>query len=191
MKRIKAWLSKLILRIIGWKLVHHFPNDTPKAIFVVAPHTSNWDFPLGILARNVVHLNIGFVIKKEIMKGPVGWILKWLGAYPVDRNKATNFVDGVVKVINENDIIHICITPEGRRQQVKQFKRGFWFMANRANVPLVLTRFDFERKIIEMSDLYWCTDLEKDMEYVWNHFKGIKGYHIDKSILADYTATKA
>ena len=189
MKRIKAWISNLILKIIGWKVEYHFPLDTPKAIFVVAPHTSMWDFPLGILARNILGIHIGFIIKQEIVKGVVGRILHWLGAYPVDRSKATNFVDAVVKVINENESIHICITPEGRRKRVSQFKRGFWFMANKSNIPLVLTRFDFDRKVMEFSDLYWCKDIDKDMEYVWNHFKGIKGFHPDQGVIDDFSGT--
>ena len=171
---------------MGWQVKKAFPLDTTKAIYVVAPHTSMWDFPYGILARNYIKVPIGFVIKAEIIKGPLGWLLNWMGAYPVDRSKATNFVDGVANVIKDADRIHICITPEGRRRPVKKLKRGFWFMATQANVPLVFVKFDFGNKTIGFSDLYWCTEIEKDMEYVWNHFKGVKGHAPENGIMSDY-----
>ena len=138
---------------MGWKVKTAFPLATPKVIYVVAPHTSMWDFPYGILVRNYLKIPIGFVIKSEIVKGPIGWFLNWLGAYPVDRSKSNNFVEGVVNVIKNNDRIHICITPEGRRRAVKKLKRGFWYMANGANVPVVFVKFYFGNKVLAFSDL--------------------------------------
>jgi len=190
LKSIKSWLSGLILTVLGWKVKTAFPLDTPKAIYVVAPHTSMWDFPYGILARNYIKVPIGFVIKSELMKGPLGWLLNWMGAYPVDRSKTNNFVEGVANVIKAADNIHICITPEGRRGPIKKMKRGFWFMATQAEVPLVLVTFDFGNKVLDFSDLYWCTEIEKDMEYIWNHYKGVKGHTPENGILTSYVKSK-
>lgn len=150
-----------------------------------------WDFPYGILVRNYLKIDIGFVIKSEIVKGPLGWLLKWMGAYPVDRSKANNFVDAVANVLKSRDSIHICITPEGRRRPIRQFKRGFWYMANKANVPLVLVKFDFGNKVLDFSELYWCNDIDKDLEYVWNHFKGVQGHTPENGIFTDYIPISA
>jgi len=188
LKSIKSWLSGLILKIMGWKVQTAFPLDTPKALYVVAPHTSMWDFPFGILVRNYLKIPIGYVIKSELMKGPIGWLLNWMGAYPVDRSKSNNFVEGVANVIKANDNIHICITPEGKRRPVKKLKRGFWYMATQANVPLVFVKFDFGNKVLDFSDLYWCSDIEKDMEYVWNHFKGVQGHTPGNGIIGEYSS---
>lgn len=176
---------------MGWKVTAAFPFDTPKAIYVVAPHTSMWDFPYGILVRNYLKIPIGYVIKSEIMKGPIGWVLQWMGAYPVDRTKANNFVEGVAAVINENENIHICITPEGRRAPVKTLKKGFWYIAQAANIPLVFVKFDFGNKVLDFSELYWTSDLDKDLEHTWNHFKGVQGHTPRNGISGDYAGSRS
>lgn len=171
---------------MGWKVKYDFPLDTPKAIYVVAPHTSMWDFPFGILSRGYLKIFIGFVIKAELTKGPLGWILKAMGAYPVDRSRANNFVDAVAQVLKSKDNIHICITPEGQRRAVKKFKKGFWYMAKKANVPLVLVKFDFGNKVLDFSNLYWVSDLNKDLEYIWEYFKGVQGHTPENGIHTEF-----
>jgi len=85
----------------------------------------------------------------------------------------------------------ICITPEGMRRPVKKLKRGFWYMATKANVPIILVTFDFGNKVLALSDLYWCTEIEKDMEYVWNHFKGVQGFTPGNGIIGAYERSKS
>ena len=177
------YLSKVILKIIGWTVEDHLPRDIKKYIVVIAPHTSYWDFPIGLLARSVRKRKIGFVAKKEAFKFPLGPILKWMGGIPVDRSKKSNLVDLVVDLFNERESLAISITPEGTRKKVKRLKSGFYQMALKANVPISLTTFDFKSKTVTFNKPYFVSEnKEEELNSIWNHFKGIKGKHPEKGI---------
>ena len=184
-------LSKIIFKTIGWKNVGYNPEDLDKFVAIVVPHTSNWDFPLGLLSRSSWGLDIKFVGKKEMFKWPLGGLMKWLGGYPVDRSKSTNFVSAVVKILKEKEKIAICIAPEGTRKKVKKLKRGFYYMAKGAGIPLVFITFDYGTKEIRWSEPYMPTDDEDvDMQYIYDHFAGVKGKNSDKSFDAVYIPRK-
>ncbi len=169
-------LSQMIFRLIGWKNTGSNPKHLDKYMVVVVPHTSNWDFPLGLLARSAWNLDIKYVGKKEMFRWPLGGLMKWLGGYPVDRSKATNFVSAVVKLIKEKDKFALCIAPEGTRKKVNKLKRGFYFMAKGAQIPMILVKFDYENKEVNWSEPFYPTDDEDaDMQYIYDHFRGVKG----------------
>ncbi|MEL6989834.1 MAG: 1-acyl-sn-glycerol-3-phosphate acyltransferase, partial [Bacteroidota bacterium] len=161
----------------------HFPRDIKKYIVVVAPHTSYWDFPLGLLSRSVLRRNIGFIAKSELFKFPLGPIMKWWGGVPVDRSKNNNFVEAVAELFESKEELAICITPEGTRRKVSRLRSGFFHMAKAANVPLNLCTFDFKTKTITFDKPYYVTgDKDETLEYVWNYFKGVEGKHKEQGI---------
>src|SRR5689334_12976740 len=93
--------SVLIFKLIGWKVVDHRPPGLTRAIYVVAPHTSNWDFVIGVFARSIARLgNARYLAKKELFVPPFGWLFRALGGYPADRGKHTNITDQVVVYFN-------------------------------------------------------------------------------------------
>lgn len=169
-------LAKLIYKILGWKLVGDYPNHIDKKMVIVAPHTSNWDFPLGILARAQFNDNINFVGKKVLFKPPLGWIMKALGGIAIDRSKSTNFVRSVVNEYQKKDKLTIQIAPEGKRTKVEKFKTGYYFIAKMANVPIVPIVFDWANKEVIVLDCYYPTEnSEEDLTNIENLYRGYKG----------------
>jgi len=169
-------LSGIILRLLGWKIEGQVPLDIKKFVIAVVPHTSNWDFPLGLLVRAYMQQDIKFIGKHTLFKPPFGWIFRWLGGYPVDRSKSSNYVDGVVDVINKEEEFALCLAPEGTRKKVDRLRTGFYYIAKKAGIPLILVRFDFGTKIITIAEPFYTTDdTEKDFEHIYDYFRGAVG----------------
>lgn len=165
-------LSKFIFtKLMGWKLVHDFPQDLKKYVVIAAPHTSWQDFPIGILARNTSGVKINFIGKASLFKPPFGFIFKSLGGTPVDRSTSNNLVDAIVNIFNEKEQFRLALSPEGTRKKVEKWKTGFYFIAKGANVPIVMATLDFNKKEVKVSEPYYTTeDVEKDFEYFHSFF---------------------
>jgi len=152
------FISKFVLRLIGWKVVGHYPNEVKKKILVAAPHTSNWDFPLGVMIRSVIKDDVKYVGKASLFKPPIGWIIGPLGGVPVDRSKSNNFVDAVVKEFDSKEEFSVLFAAEGSRKKVEKFKTGFYHIARLAKVPMLPTILDYDKKEFRFLDLIWATD---------------------------------
>jgi 1-acyl-sn-glycerol-3-phosphate acyltransferase len=175
-------ISRWILRIFGWKIINHIPNDLKKYIIAVVPHTSNWDFVLGMLVRSALNLKTGFIGKKSLFVFPHGFFFYWLGGQPVDRSKSQNYVDQVAEIFNKNEAFSMALAPEGTRKKVDKLKTGFYFIAKKANIPIILCKFDAVLKIVELSTPFFPSDdIEKDFNIIENYFKGIKGFKPENS----------
>jgi len=142
-----SWHTTL-LKYLGWKIEGSFPNYK-KMVIIAAPHTSAMDFINGWLALRHFGLNPKFIIKKEFFVFPFGYILKKLGAVPIQRgNINNNMVEQMVKLFNENESFYLVITPEGTRKKTKNWKKGFYLIAQKANVPIIITKLDYGKKIL-------------------------------------------
>ena len=140
-------ISKLILRIFGWHTSGSLPPGIKKAVMIVAPHTSYWDFVIGKLTYWSSRTQIRILIKKESFRFPLGILLRWLGAIPVDRGKKNNnMVEQVIRVFSEHETLVVVITPEGTRSLVRQWKKGFYLIAMGAQVPIALAFIDYKNK---------------------------------------------
>ena len=94
----------LIFKLMGWTFEGSFPEDLKKYIVAVAPHTSGWDFVIGIMARSVLHLQRAkFLGKSQLFKPPFGWFFRWVGGYPVERSASHDLVHQVVSFFNSHD----------------------------------------------------------------------------------------
>lgn len=169
-------ISIFILKTLGWSLDFH-PKPWPKKyIIIVIPHTSSWDFPLGLLVRAAMNEDIRYVGKDSLFKPPLGFIFRWLGGIPVDRSKRNKFVDAVIDKFGELEEMKICIAPEGTRKRVEKLKTGFYYIAKGANIPIFLCKFDFGNKVIGTSEPFYPTDdMEADFAVIYDYFKGVKG----------------
>jgi len=177
-------ISRFLLRMLRWQITGRYPHEIKKCIVAVAPHTSNWDFPLGVAVRSAIEAKIMYVAKKELFRWPFGAFFRSTGGYPVDRKKSTNFVQAVVDIIEKEEEIAICFTPEGTRKRVERLKSGFYHIARLANIPIILTKFDYENKVVHFEEPFYPTgDTEADLEYIWNYFKGVRGKRPEHSIL--------
>ncbi|MCX7954344.1 MAG: 1-acyl-sn-glycerol-3-phosphate acyltransferase [Bacteroidales bacterium] len=165
-----------ILKIFGFKLEGKFPEYNKKVI-IAAPHTSALDFIVGYLALRHFKIKPHFVIKKEFFFFPLGIILKKLGAIPIDRgNIKNNFVDLMVNEFNKREKFNLVITPEGTRKRTKHWKKGFYLIAQKANVPIVVTKLDYGNKILgPVKTIMPSGNYNKDLKNISECYKGVIG----------------
>ena len=163
------------MNLLGWKIVGRLP-DLKKYIIIVAPHTSNWDFPLGVLVRGTLDRKISYLGKKELFRAPFGWIFRALGGYPVDRERSQSMVDRVVRLFQEQETFLLALAPEGTRSRVAQWRTGFYHIAVNAGVPIQPVALDYPQKKVEVMDLFYPTGaIEKEMPVIQEKFKRFKG----------------
>lgn len=169
------FLSKLILKICGWKEDGAFPEGK-KFVVVAAPHTTAWDFIWGRLHYNSLGKSVKFMIKEKHLKFPFGVILKKLGAVPVYSNSKISLTEQMINEFNKREEFLLTITPEGTRKKVIRWKRGFYYIAKGANMPIALGYLDYEKKTMGVRKLFYPTDdVEADMKEILSFYKDIKG----------------
>jgi len=171
----KAFSRFMFFRVKGWTIEGDFPDD-PKYLAVVGPHTSNWDFPIGIYLRSILDQDIKFVAKDALFKWPLGPLLKAMGGYPVRRDRNTRFVDALIQIFQREETFKLCITPEGTRSRVDSLKSGFYYIARGTGVPMVVVVFDWGNKQVRIYEPYYATDdMQADFEYILDKFRGVDG----------------
>ena len=154
------------------------PQIPTKYIVIVAPHSTNWDFIIGVLVRVLMDVNVKFLGKKALFKAPYGWIFRAMGGYPVDRSKSTKLVDQVVDIFNAHEVFRIAITPEGTRKKVKTWKSGFYYIALYAKVPIVSSVLDWGKKEVRFAEPFYPSgNYEKDMEEIKSFYRGSRDKH--------------
>ncbi len=138
--------SRLMLRLLGWKIIGNIPPDIKKCVILAAPHTSNWDFVIGRLTYWSSGVPVKFLIKTEAFQHPLGFLVRKMGGIAVDRGKSTNLVEQVAELFPHYDVLNVVIAPEGTRKLVKEWKRGFYYIALRAKVPIVMGFLNYDHK---------------------------------------------
>jgi len=171
---MKTFSGFLFSKVFGWKIGSEFPN-LPKSITIFAPHTSNWDSFLGKLYLNEIGLKYNVLAKKELFAFPLGIIMRAVRAIPIDRNnRNSDYVGQIVDVIKSMDNIHIFIAPEGTRKRVVRWKKGFYHMAKRANVPIVLLYLDYQKKEIGVKGIIEdLSDVNKVMQEINDYYQDV------------------
>ena len=171
-----ATFSAFLLRIMGWTTVGGPPPNITKAVFITAPHTSFVDFFIGRLYCWTRKIPAKIFIKKEAFKWPYGWLLKYVGGIPVDRSQPGNRVEQAAEMIRDNDPIFLTITPEGTRKRVEVWKRGFYYIAQKAEVPIILSFLDYGKKEVGIGPVLNVTgDIDKDMKTIKDYYRGMQG----------------
>ncbi len=170
---------------MGWrKLV---TVDHPKKyIICLAPHTSNWDLAIGQLYMHAEKMSSNFLMKKEWFFWPLGILWKAIGGIPVWRNKHMSMTDILAAEIEKNDIFHLCITPEGTRSLNPEWKKGFYFIALKTGIPVLLYGVDYQNKLIQCTKSIIPTgNVEKDMREIKLYFKNFKGKRPEKFTIGE------
>ena len=168
-------LSWLILKLGGWKVVNVAPA-TGSYLIIAAPHTSNWDFPLGIAIAFHLRLKVYFIAKHTLFNGFAGPIMRWLGGVPLNRGASKNFVGASVEIYANSENLILAIAPEGTRSSVGRWKTGFYHMANGANVPLALAYFDFSKRVGGIGKMLNTTsDIAADMQAIADFYEPVMG----------------
>jgi 1-acyl-sn-glycerol-3-phosphate acyltransferase len=151
-------ISRVILKIIRWRVVGSIPADQRKYVLIVAPHTSNWDFVLFVLAVSVLRLKPSVLIKSTLFVGPLGWFLRYCGGIPVNRSQASSLVSYIASIYQENEDFVLIVTPEGTRSPNANWKRGFHHVATAAQVPIVIVYVDSVIKTIGVEGMMEPSD---------------------------------
>jgi 1-acyl-sn-glycerol-3-phosphate acyltransferase len=165
----------IYFKLLGWKLNGQFPK-LDQCVVIVIPHTHWLDFFLGLLIRKVIKEEINYIGKKSLFKPPFGWFFRWTGGAPVDRSKSSNTVDNIVQIFKERKVFRLALAPEGTRKKVTQLRTGFYHIAQKANVPIVMVAFDFGKKEIKIGEPLLVTDdQESDFAQIHDFYTGVKG----------------
>ena len=174
-RRFCAWL----LRRCGWHVRGEFPN-VPKLVLIAAPHSSWWDGVWGLLAKVAVGAEIAFMGKRELFRGPLGWLLRSLGGIPIERSAAHGVVEQMVMRFTDAEQLWLGIAPEGTRQRVAKWKTGFWHIARDARVPIFPVAFDYATRSIVLGPLFETSaDLDADLVTLRAWYAPFRGKYRD------------
>jgi 1-acyl-sn-glycerol-3-phosphate acyltransferase len=164
--RFAAAVGRFMMGIRGWRVEGNMP-DVPRMVLIVAPHTSNWDFPTGLYVKLAMRMGARFIGKHTLFRFPLGIFMRWLGGVPVDRGAAAGFVGETARVVREAERVTLVIAPEGTRKRADKWKSGFYRIAQEAGVPIVPVGFDYPRRVIWFAPPFLPTgDYERDLAYL-------------------------
>jgi 1-acyl-sn-glycerol-3-phosphate acyltransferase len=182
------FLSKLVFWITGWSLQIGWPEGLRKAVLIAIPHTSNWDLLYARAAFYLMDIPVKFTIKKEIMVGPLGWLIKGLGGIAIDRKRIPGgrkqtYTEAMTNMLKEADDLVIMVTPEGTRSYAPKWKSGFYHIALGANVPIVIGFLDYKRKVAGIGPvIYPSGEIDEQIEELMAFGRTITGKYPEKGI---------
>lgn len=166
------WLSpfsRWLFRALGWRFEGVIP-DLPKAVVIIAPHTSNWDFFIACIAKFALDLQASYIMKREAFFWPFKNWLIGIGGIPVDRSQPKRVVSQVTERFASEEGLWLVITPEGTRKKVSHYKTGFARIAHAAQVPIVVVGFDYQKKVIHFAKVVEATgNHEQDAEALYHY----------------------
>lgn len=167
--------SFIYYKLLGWKTNVTVPNYD-KCVICAAPHTTNWDLFIGKLFYGAIGRKTSFMMKKEWFFFPLGLIFKAVGGIPVYRGKRNSLVDQMAERFATSQKFNLAITPEGTRKANPHWKKGFYYIALKAQVPILLIGIDYEKKTITATkEIIPSGDIDKDMLEIKLYFKDFKG----------------
>jgi 1-acyl-sn-glycerol-3-phosphate acyltransferase len=180
-----------ILQFFGWRAVPEPGRFPDQFVLIVAPHTSMWDFVWGYCCMQSLGVRMRILIKQEMFFFPLGALLKWLGAIPVDRSPGNNTVSQVVSLIRQHSKIVVVITPEGTRKPTARWKKGFYRIAMEAKIPLGLGYLDYATKTYGIPEMLMPTgNYSNDLLRMRSLYQGKKGKHPDRFVLPTWPDPK-
>ena len=179
--------SVAFLALTGWKVLGALPADAGKSVFIGAPHTSNWDLPYTLMVAFVLRLNPYWMGKQSLFSPPFRGVMMWLGGIPVNREQSTDLVAASSQAIIDADgPLQLIVPPEGTRSKTRYWKTGFYYIAIRAKVPIILAYMDYAGKRAGLGPAFVPTgDALADMAAVKAFYKPFKGRNPDQFEQAD------
>ena len=179
LSRISIW----ILTRLGWTILADLP-DVKKYVVIAAPHTSNWDFPLGILYAKAIRLEVHWMGKHTLFRWPYGWFFRAIGGTAVHRETGKNYIAQMAELFERSEQLVLALAPEGTRTKTDHWKTGFYYIARAANVPIALGYLDFGNREVGIGDLFYPSeDIEADFEYIRGFYAKRLGKNPEKESL--------
>lgn len=170
-------IATAILKVSGWDVVGQVP-DVDKAVYIAAPHTSNWDGFWLIVGKTVLGLEAHFLAKHTLFWWPFGPILKRFGAIPVDRSRGAGVVEQLIDMFRNSEYLNLALAPEGTRRWTQYWKTGFYRIAVEADVPIVLGFIDYGSKKMGIGGVFKPSgDAEKDLKFLRDFYRPLMPRH--------------
>ena len=164
-----------MLRALRWRIDGEIPN-LPKFVLIVAPHTSNWDFVIGIAARSALGIRVLFLGKDSLFRFPFGTAMRALGGVPVDRSASHDVVHAIVAEFTRRDRMILGVAPEGTRKRVERWRTGFYHIARGAGVPILPVALNYGARAVQIGALFTTTgDRDRDVAELRQRFAGVNG----------------
>lgn len=174
-------LCRALLGLFGWR-VPLVPPPVPKAVVIFYPHTSNWDFPIGVIGRAALDLPLRYVAKHTLFRWPFGMLFRGLGGIAVDRRVSTGLVEQLRARFDAHDTFYLAITPEGTRSRTEYWKSGFYQIARAARVPVGLGFIDYGGRRVGIDTwLELSGDADADMARIAAFYADKRGFHPEKA----------
>lgn len=174
------YLCRALLRLFGWRLVMNLPPER-KFIMTAAWHTSNWDFPLTVLAAGGMGLPLKYLGKQELIDGKLGWLLSRMGVIGIDRTPGSGVVEQVASLFAAKDQLMLAVAPEGTRGVAGHWGTGFYYMALAASVPIVFGFLDGDSKRIGIDGYFKPSGKrQQDLQIVKDYYENLKSLKPEK-----------
>jgi 1-acyl-sn-glycerol-3-phosphate acyltransferase len=172
--------ARFVFGLFGWHAEGELPNF-PKMVIIGAPHTSNWDGAIFFTMTLILRARLKVIGKHTLFKPPFGGLMRWAGGIPINRATSKNAVDQVVDAFNEHEHMALVIAPEGTRKKTKYWKTGFYYIALKANVPIVLVGLDYPRRVCMIGPHFMPSgDIQADFEIIKQFYADKVGRHPHK-----------
>lgn len=176
---MRAIAKFIYFKLLGWRIIGNtnFSKDTiKKAVIIAAPHTSWHDFFIGLYLRKITGIKTNFVAKKELFIWPFKYYFRAIGGRALDRTSGQNKVEAIANLFNDTNEFRLALAPEGTRKKVENWKTGFYYIAKKANVPIIMFTLDFKNKQNKISEPFYPTDdMEADFKTMKAFYKGAIG----------------
>ena len=173
-------IARSVLQLTGWH-THVISPHTSRYVLIGAPHTSNWDFVIILLLMTVESIPIRWMGKDTLFRWPMGVFWRSFGAIPVNRRERTNLVDQIAAKFDEYDELIIGLSPEGTRNKASHWRTGFYYIALKADVPIVMAYIDYEKKVCGLGPSIKPTgDIQADFMIIRDFYSEIVGKYPHK-----------
>ena len=170
---ISRALGHVALRLLGWRVEGDIPN-IPKMVMIAAPHSSNWDFIVGVAAKLGMRLRVKFLGKDALFRFPLGPLMRALGGIPVDRSSRNAMVESIVAEFESHRQLILVIAPEGTRKRVERWRTGFYHIAHGAGIPIVTAAFNWRARAIQIGSPFMTTgDMDADLRALQARFSEV------------------
>jgi 1-acyl-sn-glycerol-3-phosphate acyltransferase len=168
-------IGRGVLHVMGWRIEGNIP-DLPKLVIIAAPHTSNWDFVVGIAAKFALRLKVLWLGKDSLFRWPLGALMRSLGGLPVDRSSPNAVVNQMVDSFARHESLVLALAPEGTRKRVDRWRTGFYHIAHGAGVPIVPVALNWGERAIQIGQPFTTTgNLETDIAALQHRFASVEG----------------
>lgn len=171
-------IAKLIVKLSGWKVEGSFGPELRNCIILVAPHTSQWDFIFGVLARTIYGIKAKYLIKNSFFKPGIAWFFHATGGIAVDRSKKNELTDRLKAMLSRGEELKIAFTPEGTRSRVEKWKTGFYWTAIDTGLPIVAHFIDYKKKTVGQFEPFIPTgDWDLDKKHFEELYRDVSACH--------------